>query len=81
MVEQRSPKPSVACSSRVSPAKRSPFGTSFFVCHPRIEHATHRDGTMFLALKLHVPLQEIIEKTMHNKCIAHKLVDSFSYAV
>ena len=29
MVEQRSPKPSVACSSRVSPAKRSPFGLLF----------------------------------------------------
>ena len=30
MVEQRSPKPSVACSSRVSPAKRSPLGLLFF---------------------------------------------------
>ena len=29
MVEQRSPKPSVACSSRVSPAKRSPLGLLF----------------------------------------------------
>ena len=30
MVEQRSPKPSVACSSRVSTAKRSPLGLLFF---------------------------------------------------
>lgn len=40
MVEQRSPKPSVACSSRVSPAKRSPLGLLFFGGFLRIEHAT-----------------------------------------
>ena len=40
MVEQRSPKPSVACSSRVSPAKRSPLGLLFFVSVSRVEHAT-----------------------------------------
>ena len=30
MVEQRSPKPSVACSTRVSPAKASYFVVCFF---------------------------------------------------
>lgn len=31
MVEQRSPKPSVACSSRVSPARKEDFYPLFFL--------------------------------------------------
>ena len=53
MVEQRSPKPSVACSSRVSPAKRSPLGLLFFLavfCESNTQR--NRDGTTFRTLVL-----------------------------
>ena len=53
MVEQRSPKPSVACSSRVSPAKRSPIGLLFsFIRDSNTQRI--RDGTMSVRLRLHV---------------------------
>ena len=54
MVEQRSPKPSVACSSRVSPAKRrSPKRTSFSLQFFRDANTQrNRGGTMFLALEV-----------------------------
>lgn len=50
MVEQRSPKPSVACSSRVSPAKRSPLGLLFFAVFRESNTQRNRDGTAFRAL-------------------------------
>ena len=51
MVEQRSPKPSVACSSRVSPAKRSPLGLLFFLSAFRESNTQrNRDGTTFRTL-------------------------------
>ena len=53
MVEQRSPKPSVACSSRVSPAKKgSPIDrTSFSLQFFRDTNTQrNRGGTIFLAL-------------------------------
>lgn len=50
MVEQRSPKPSVACSSRVSPAKRSPLGLLFFAVFRESNTQRNRDGTTFRAL-------------------------------
>ena len=53
MVEQRSPKPSVACSSRVSPAKRSPLGLLFsFIRDSNTQRI--RDGTISVRLRLHV---------------------------
>ena len=52
MVEQRSPKPSVACSSRVSPAKRSPFGLLFFAVFRESNTQRIRDGTMSVRLRL-----------------------------
>ena len=54
MVEQRSPKPSVACSSRVSPAKRSPLGLLFFAVFRESNTQRNRDGTMSVRLRLHV---------------------------
>ena len=53
MVEQRSPKPSVACSSRVSPAKKgSPiYRTSFSLQFFRDTNTQrNRGGTIFLAI-------------------------------
>lgn len=49
MVEQRSPKPSVACSSRVSPAKRSPLGLLFSFIRESNTQRNH-DGTTFRTL-------------------------------
>ena len=54
MVEQRSPKPSVACSSRVSPAKRSPLGLLFFAVFRESNTQRNRDGTAFRALVVHL---------------------------
>ena len=56
MVEQRSPKPSVACSSRVSPAKRrSPERASFSLQFFRDTNTQrNRGGTHSLRLRLHV---------------------------
>ena len=50
MVEQRSPKPSVACSSRVSPAKRSPLGLLFLSAFRESNTQRNRDGTTFRTL-------------------------------
>ena len=59
MVEQRSPKPSVACSSRVSPAKRrSPERTSFSLQFFRDTNTQrNRGGTHSLRLRLHLTLR------------------------
>ena len=59
MVEQRSPKPSVACSSRVSPAKRrSPERTSFSLQFFRDTNTQRiRGGTHSLRLRLHLTLR------------------------
>ena len=66
MVEQRSPKPSVACSSRVSPAKRrSPERTSF-LCQLIRDTNTQRNrgGTHSLRLRLHLTLRGANEFAM-----------------
>lgn len=84
MVEQRSPKPSVACSSRVSPAKKgSPIYRTSFLCQS-IRDATRTRNAIAaerysLRLRLHLTLRGANDiatlSQLRNICIIYKRME------
>ena len=67
MVEQRSPKPSVACSSRVSPAKRSPLGLLFF-CQRFASRTRNAIATELHSVRLWLHLTRRFANTICSLC-------------